>query len=246
MKLCVLVPALDCEHVIAEVCRRVPLPNLTDEIIVVDDASTDATSAVAAAVPRVSVYRNHTRLGYGGTSQRLNELSILHGADVTVNIHGDHAHPPENIPPLLALLGEGYDIVVGSRLLTVKQGLRRRGWLRLFSRDVAAGFSPLRVVGHLSLTAVQNLCYGTNLHSFHEGMRACTRRAVEWMLEQPLPQWYHYDVEMLVRAHRAGLRIGEVAVMPNYLDQVNSAAPPLRYGLRVLSHAIGHGLARWR
>ena len=68
MKLCVLIPAYNCAHVLPEVISRVPLANDMDEIIVADDASQDNTFAVAANLPRVYAVRNHENLGYGGTS----------------------------------------------------------------------------------------------------------------------------------------------------------------------------------
>lgn len=243
MKLCVLVPALNCADVLPELRARLTLPGPDDEVIVVDDCSDDATAEVAASLPQVYAERNAARRGYGGTSHRLYEIALARGADLSVNIHGDLGHRPEDVARLLPMLRDGYDVVLGSRLLHVQGQARRLGWHRLFSREVASGFPPVRVVGHLTLTWFQNTCYGTRLHSFHEGMRGCSRAAMEWAVRTPLPQWYNYDLELLLAASRAGLRIGEVAVPPNYDHRARSAAPPIRYGLKVVRHAVGD---RWR
>lgn len=242
MKLCVLVPALNCADVLPELRARLTLSGPDDEIIVVDDASDDETMAVASSLPQVHAVRNSSRRGYGGTSHRLYELALERGADIAVNIHGDLGHRPEDVACLLPMLLDGYDVVLGSRLLHVRQQARRLGWHRLFSREVASGFPPVRLIGHLALTWVQNTCYGTRLHSFHEGMRGCSRAAMAWAVRTPLPQWYNYDLELLLAASRMGLRIGEVAVPPNYDHRARSAAPPIRYGLKVARHALGD---RW-
>lgn len=244
MKLCVLVPALNCADVLPELRARLTLPGPDDEVIVVDDCSDDATAEVAASLPQVYAERNGSRRGYGGTSHRLYEIALSRGADLAVNIHGDLGHRPEDIALLLPMLREGYDIVLGSRLLHVRQQAQRLGWHRLFTPDVASGFPATRVVGHIGLTWFQNVCYGTNFHSFHEGMRGCTRRAMEWCVATPLPQWYNYDLELLLGASRAGLRIGEVPVPPNYDHRARSAAPPVQYGLKVARHAVTDRLRR--
>jgi glycosyltransferase involved in cell wall biosynthesis len=246
MKLCVLVPALNCAHALPELRARVVLPGPEDEIIIVDDASADQTYEVASRLPRVHVVRNDSRRGYGGTSRRLYEVALERGADITVNIHGDLGHRPEDIPLLLEHLQGGYDVVLGSRLLHVLERARLRGWHLLFSPDVASGFPPSRVIGHIALTWIQNKCYGTELHSFHEGMRACNRRAIEWSLGADLATWYSYDLEFLLKASRSGLKIGEVPVAPNYDDRARSSAPRVRYGLNVLRHAAADRVRRIR
>lgn len=244
MKLCVLVPALNCADSLSELRARTALPGPDDEMIIVDDASTDDTLSAAQSLSRVHAVRNESRSGYGGTSHRLYQLALARGVDVSVNVHGDLGHRPEDIPPLLAKVAEGYDIVLGSRLLLVLERVADQGWTRLFTPEVSCGMPPTRVLGHLGLTWFQNKCFGTQFHSFHEGMRACSRRAIEWAVNEDLPRWYNYDLELLLRAHRAGLRIGEVPVCPSYDSRAKSAAPRVRYGLKVVRHAAGAFVTR--
>ena len=244
-KLCVLIPAYNCASTIGEVVARVPLPGHSDEIIVVDDASTDGTFERAEGLPRVVVARNPVNLGYGGTSRRLYAMAIERDAGVTINIHGDLGHRPEDIPDVLAPIRRGeQDIVLGSRLVWILQGLDRAGIQGLFSGEVRGGMPLHRVLGHLGLTQIQNICFGTRLHCFHEGMRACTRAVIDWAVRADLPAWYNFDTELIVEAHRRGFRIGEVPVPPFYDPRTKSAAPPIRYGLRTLAHALRKGLER--
>jgi hypothetical protein len=69
-------------------------------------------------------------------------------------------------------------------------------------------------------------------------MRACTREVIAWAVKRNLSQWYNYDTDFLVLAHREGFRIGEVPVRPLYDSRTKSAAPPIRYGLRTVRHAL--------
>src|SRR5262249_1976610 len=213
MKLWVLVPAYKCGETIGEVCSRVKLPGPDDEIIVVDDGSPDDTFERARAVPRVLAYRNLTNLGYGGTSRRLYELALERGADLVINIHGDLGHRPEDIPLILEPFEQlrAPDMVVGSRLLYLIGEAERVGWWTVLAGRQRRGGMPVeRVLGHLLLTWVQNRVYGSRLHSFHEGMRACRREVVEWITKSDFPAGYAYDNELIYQAHRRGLVIQEV------------------------------------
>lgn len=240
MKTCILVPAFNCADTIEEVCRRIPLPGPEDEILVVDDGSTDRTLEIARGLPRVHAFRNEVNLGYGGTSNRLYALARERSADVTLNIHGDLGHWPEKIPLILDEMKRTQaDIVVGTRLLFLKNVARQKGYPRLLLDDsLRSGMPRVRLLGHLALTSLQNLVYGSQLHSFHEGMRACGRRAIEWAASRPLPARYTYDSEFLFHAHREGLVIREVPVPPSYDPRAKTSSPPFRYGLNVLRDVV--------
>ncbi len=244
MKVCFLVPAYNCADTIAEVCGRIPLRGTLDEIIVLDDGSSDGTSGVAAALPHVSVTRRERNAGYGRTNAELYRLALEHGAEATVTLHGDLGHRPEDAALLLDALEAGADVVAGSRLLYLRELVRREGWRALLDRSNRHGMPLARALGHFGLTALQNACFGTDLHSFHDGMRACDRRALEWATGHEFSGWYMYDTDLLLAAHRAGLRIVEVPVSPSYGPREGSSAPPIRYGVRVARHALSQLLAR--
>ena len=139
MKTCILVPAYNCSDTIAEVCRRIPLTGPEDEILVVDDGSGDGTLEIARCLSRVHAVRNDVNLGYGGTSNRLYALARERGADVTVNVHGDLGHRPEEIPLILdEMRRTEADVVVGTRLLFLKNVASRKAipgssWTKAFA-----------------------------------------------------------------------------------------------------------------
>jgi len=237
----VLVPARNCAPFLAELVARTPLPGDDDEIIVVDDASSDGTFQIASRLPRVHVVRNETQRGYGGTSKRLYEIALARGCDGAVNIHGDLGHAPESVTGLIDVLQRGEaDFVFGSRLLYVIEEVRKRGLGRLLVPSARGNMPLSRIAGHRVITAVQNLCYGTRLHSFHEGMRGGSRLAMEWALRTTLPDWYDFDTHLIFRAHRAGLRITEVPLQPHYVKEAKSGVPLMRYGWRAIMTALRH------
>lgn len=246
-KLCVLIPAHNCSAFLPELLPRIALSGERDEIIVVDDASSDDTFQVAAAFPRVAAFRNGAQMRYGGTSRRLYEIALERGADFAVNIHGDLGHRPEDIRFLRdAICKMEGDIVLGSRLLYILDAFRRHGPRALFDKRLRGGMPLVKTFGHIGLTGIQNFCFGTHYHSFHEGMRACNRKAMEWIVKLNLPLWYDFDTELILAAHQAGWRISEVAVPPCYDHKAASCAPPVAYGMRVLKRSVLHLIKRLR
>ncbi len=244
MRLAVLIPAYNTARTLGAVLKRIRIGD-GDFIIVVDDGSTDATAEIAAQDKRVYLVRHPVNRGYGHTSTTLYDEAMGLGADMTVNIHSDGAHFPEEIPIVTGpiLRGEA-DVVLGSRTLGTIASSRRV----LGSRTLGACiFGPMpfqRFVPNVMLTAYQNFCFGTAFHSFHDGFRACSRWALQKVPYHTFRGWYQFDTEFLLAAHSASLRIREIGVTTHYVDEPSSSTPPIRYGLRVVAHATRYGLRR--
>lgn len=111
MKLSIVLPALNEAHSIGDVLRRVREVCVDAELIVVNDGSTDDTAPVAAAAG-ARVISHPYGIGNGGTVKAGARAAE---GDVLVFVDADGQHDPADIPRLLALLAEGYDMVVGAR-----------------------------------------------------------------------------------------------------------------------------------
>ena len=238
-KLCILIPARNCAPFLSEILSRITFDNPDDEVIIVDDFSDDETFDVAKSLERVHVERNPRQMGYGGTSKQAYKIALERGADFAVNIHGDLGHPPEAVPALATALRRGEcDVVLGSRYIYLRDQARANGLGSLLNSENRGNMPLSRIAGHASLTALQNVLYGTNYHSFHEGMRGVTRGFMEWSVSQSFPDWYDFDTRLIVAAHRAGWRIQEIGTPPFYTDEATSGVPLVRYGLRTLWAAV--------
>ena len=87
-----------------------------DEVIVVDDGSTDHTSRIAE-LAGATVIRHQERKGKGAALQSILGEAKNKAADVLVLIDADSQHNPEEIPSLIKAISEGSDLIIGSRTM---------------------------------------------------------------------------------------------------------------------------------
>ncbi|MFZ3211869.1 MAG: glycosyltransferase family 2 protein [Terriglobales bacterium] len=187
----VVIPALNEEEPIADVVRAIPR-NMIDEIIVVDNGSTDRTAERARAAGARVVHE--PRRGYGRAC-RAGVRAVSPQSEVLVFLDGDGSDCPEMIPRLLAPILDGsHDFVIGSRT----RGHRETGSMNL--SQLFAG----RAAG-----LILRVLYGVRFTDMCP-FRAIRREALEklGMCEET----YGWNLEMQIRAARAGLRILEVPV----------------------------------
>ncbi|GAB2715999.1 glycosyl hydrolase [Hymenobacter frigidus] len=195
-RISVIIPAHNEAGAIAYVLAEIPI-GLVREVIVVDNNSTDNTSAIARA--NGATVLHETRPGYGYAC--LAGMAHAYGRpqseqpDIVVFLDGDHSDFPEQMPELLGPLLRGEaDMVIGSRAL----GVREKGSLL-----------PQQRFGNWLASRLLRLRYGgtvTDLGPF----RAILAPALLALHMED--KTYGWTVEMQVKAARQGLRTVEVPV----------------------------------
>ena len=112
----VIIPALNEADNIAEVVEQLQAQADVDEVIVVDNGSTDDTAAVAQRAGAIVV--SEPERGYGRACAAGSAAALERGASVLVYIDGDHSSRPDEIGSLLKpIIDDEADLVLGSRVL---------------------------------------------------------------------------------------------------------------------------------
>lgn len=208
LRVAVVIPAFNERRAIGETIATVP--PFVDDIIVIDDCSTDDTQLQAelAAARRerpsgVEVIRHAQNGGVGRAITTGYRRAIAIGADVAVVMAGDGQMDPFDLPALLDPIADGTaDYVKGNRFL---------------HPEVWTAMPAARIVGNVVLSAATRVTSGYH-HVFDSqcGYTAASRAALEAVdLDGVFPR-YGYPNDILSRLHAAELRVVDVCVRPIY------------------------------
>jgi glycosyltransferase involved in cell wall biosynthesis len=230
-KICVVLPAFNASRTLARTLEGLDR-EVIDEVIVVDDASTDETREIARRLGvRYAFHRrNH---GYGGNQKTCYALALETGADVVVMLHPDYQYEPRLVPALVSMVASGiYDVAIASRILG-------RG-------AVVGGMPRYKYVANRFLTLLQNLLIGQKLSEYHSGYRAFSRRVLETLPLLANSDDFLFDNQMLVQCHWWGFRIAEISCPTKYLADASSINfhRSVTYGIGTLGVSMDCFLSR--
>lgn len=205
-KVCIVVPAHNEEEFIGAVIKTVPA--YADWVVVVDDASTDATLNEAKKAAgkllnkRVFIIRHEKNQGVGGAIISGHKKALELGAGFSVVMAGDGQMPPEHAHKLLDALIEGYDYAKGNRFLN-KSSLHEMPFLRL--------------LGNIMLTFLTKAASGY-WHVFdpQNGFTAIRSSALRAIDLDSVSKGYLFENDMLVKLNIADLRVKDIAIPASY------------------------------
>ena len=232
-KIAVVMPAYRAEKTLEDCYRAIP-HDVVDAVLLVDDASDDATLAVAERLG-IRTHRHARNRGYGGNQKTCYALALEAGADIVVMLHPDYQYEPRLITAMAAMIASDvYDVVLGSRILG--------------KTALAGGMPRYKYVANRLLTFAQNILVGAKLSEFHTGYRAFSRRVLETLPLAANSDDFVFDNQMLVQALAFGMRIGEISCPTKYFPEASeiSFRRSLRYGFGVLHTSAIYRLWKWK
>lgn len=221
MKIVAVIPAYNEETTIGDVLETTR--RFADEVIVVDDGSTDRTAFIARA--RGAIVTNHLiNRGLGAAIGTGFALAQSRKADIVVTLDADGQHDPAEIAKFTQAIQDGAQMVIGSRMLT-RTGMP---WYR----------QAANILGNLATYVL----FGAWVTDSQSGFRAFTREALQKI--QIKTNRMEVSSELIAEARRNGLRLVEVPVRAIYTDYSLSKGQSFFVGLKTLLKLVVRRMSR--
>jgi glycosyltransferase involved in cell wall biosynthesis len=220
-RISVVLPAYNAEVTLARTVCELDR-EIIDEIVLVDDASTDQTVTLARDLGLEPI-RHELNLGYGGNQKTCYRRALELGADIIVMVHPDYQYSPLLVPAMASMIAYGeYDMVLGSRILA--------------QNSVARGMPRYKYVANRFLTFVENIFLQQKLSEYHTGLRAFSSTLLAGLPFERNSDDFVFDNQIIAQAISAGARIGELSCPTRYQAESSSISlrRSIRYGLGVL------------
>jgi glycosyltransferase involved in cell wall biosynthesis len=232
-KIVVVMPAYNAAKTLRKTYDEVMAQGVVDQIILVDDASTDETASIAETLHGVYTHVHPENRGYGGNQKTCYRLALEAGADVIIMMHPDYQYTPALIPAMASMIASGlYPCVLGSRILG---GYALKG-----------GMPWWKYVSNRLLTLGENLLLGAKLSEYHTGYRAFSRELLEQLPLEENSDDFVFDNQMLAQILWFGHTVAEVSCPTKYFPEASSInfRRSLKYGLGCLLTGLSFRLYR--
>ena len=210
-KVIAAIPCYNEERFIGEVVLSAR--KYVDQVIVIDDGSTDGTSEAARAAG-ASVIRHETKKGAGAATRSCFESAKFNNADILVTLDGDGQHNPAEISRIVKPILDGEaDLVIGSRFL-----------------DIHSKIPLYRKIGIVTINFLYNLGSKVKLSDTQSCFRAYGKKAIHSL--NITDGGFGFSVELLIEARHKKFVITERPIVCLYNSTIHTQNP-VRHGLGV-------------
>ena len=231
-KIIVVLPAYNAEKTLAATYAEIPM-DIVDDIILVDDASSDNTAALAAKIGITHIITHAKNRGYGGNQKTCYNTALALGADIVIMLHPDYQYTPKLITAMASIIANDvYPVVFGSRIL---------------GKGALIGGMPwYKYVANRFLTLAQNLLMGQKLSEYHTGYRAYSRQVLKSINYEKNSDDFVFDNQVVAQIFAAGYQIAEVTCPTKYFKEASSInlIRSTIYGLGVLGVSVRYFFRR--
>lgn len=203
-KVIIVIPAFNVAHVLAKTVSGLPTKSY-DEIIVVDDGSTDGTAEVGKKLG-LTVVGHPRNSGYGRAQKTGYKEALKRGAGAVVLVHGDNQYDPSLVPLFAGkIIEEGYDLVTGTRMV--------------LGDALAQGMPFWKFFPNRFLTGLENFIFGTQLTDYHNGFRAYSSRFLKQAPLELLSDRFDFDTDIIIQCSLRKYRMAEIPHPTRYTQE---------------------------
>ena len=229
-RIAIVLPAYNAEHTLERTYKEIPF-DIVDDVILVDDKSTDDTIEVAKKLGIEHIINHQKNKGYGGNQKSCYDTALSLGADIIIMVHPDYQYTPKLVHSIAYIIAqEIYPVVFGSRILGT-------GALK-------GGMPYYKYVANRFLTAIQNLLIGQHLSEYHTGYRAFSADVLKQVPYHLCSDDFIFDNQITSQIFMKGYEIGEITCPTKYFEEASSInfKRSSIYGLGVLKVSLIHFL----
>lgn len=211
-RIAVVIPCYEIARHIRDVVDTIP--DIIDDVVLVDDGSTDDLHAQLQQIQRAGmiVLRHDNNQGLARAMTTGLRAAVGCGADIIVKMNGDGQMDPVHLVRLLRpIVRQEADFTKGNRFV--------------HRRDLR-GMPPVRMFGNLGLSFVTKLASGYwNIFDPTNGYIALRREVVENLEMERLGPGYFFETSLLVEAYLTGAVLKDIAIPSRYADEESSLSP---------------------
>jgi len=231
-KIIVVLPAYNASKTLEKTYNEIPF-DIVDEVILVDDSSTDQTATVAQRLGIKHIIRHEKNTGYGGNQKSCYRAALNLDADIVVMLHPDYQYTPKLIHSMAFLIANDvYPVVIGSRIL---------------GNGALKGGMPLyKYIANRFLTLFQNILMSQKLSEYHTGFRAYNRTVLDSINFDKNSDDFVFDNQFLSQIFYKGYEIAEITCPTKYFEEASSInfKRSMKYGLGVLQTSVQYFLSK--
>ena len=231
-KVVVVLPAYNAALTMEKTISEIPF-DVVDEIVLVDDNSTDNSIEVAQRIGIKHIIQHTKNKGYGGNQKSCYDKALELNADVIIMLHPDYQYTPKLLLAMISVIGNDlYKVVFASRIL---------------GKGALKGGMPLyKYVSNRFLTLFQNILMNQKLSEYHTGYRAYHKDVLEKINYQHNSDDFIFDNEMVAQIFYNDFEIAEITCPTKYFEEASSInlKRSITYGLGVLKVSILYFLTK--
>jgi len=232
-KICVVLPAFNAAETLEKTYQEIPF-SIVDEIVLVDDCSSDTTLEIANQIGIKHIIQHQKNKGYGANQKTCYQKALALGADIVVMLHPDYQYSPKLIESMCSLIANHvYPVVLGSRILG--KGARKGGM-------------PLyKYIANRILTAFQNFIMNQKLAEYHTGYRAFDAHILKTINYMDNSDDFIFDNQLLAQIFYAGYEIAEITCPTKYFPEASSInfKRSIIYGFGVIRTSLQYRWQKW-
>ncbi|MEO9209480.1 MAG: glycosyltransferase family 2 protein [Ginsengibacter sp.] len=231
-KVVVVLPAYNAALTMEKTIAEIPM-DVVDDIVLVDDNSTDDSIQVAKKIGIKHIVQHTKNKGYGGNQKSCYNKALTLDADIIIMLHPDYQYTPKLLLAMISIIGNDlYKVVFGSRIL---------------GKGALKGGMPLyKYIANRFLTFFQNVMMNQKLSEYHTGYRAYHKDVLNSISYNENSDDFIFDNEMIAQIFYNNFEIAEVTCPTKYFEEASSInlTRSITYGLGVLKVSILYFLTK--